>query len=517
MSFGYSIGDGIVLVQLAYKVLEGARKACGEHDDLTREVASLHKVLQRLRKELVSPDSLLHRADDRRQELDEHCKAVEALLKVIDDVITKYSLLSSKDRKKAAQRLWQKVRFGNGELKDMADIRLKLATYTSAISMSLNICSLGSQGRVEKELRNVSVKLGEGLEGITAKLDWSAANITAQNRDGTIWTNYDNDDKSFWRQLRRDLINEGYHSKALVKHKELLKNYVAELGQRGAFDEVSSDEDTEIDQDDEEHGSREATEIDEDGRSEPYNSASEGDGICSEDEGPDKSREPAKFKTGQQQGASEEIQDSYQQATSDDREVSADSGGLDDFQRSGTLYHVDAPHEKELHMTDQASSPTKKPSSGNIKKPYPAETELELRELCGVPFYSDWQTGCKRPGVISDENIQKISACIKDVEGLETSERPRIYAVLHMMSRQDLLPAFVAAGFHDSSLPYSDRQSFPPLMREDEPDACSRFLELQAHVMSPGPGPQKDESPHVMAESGDVFFQHLQAPAAETG
>jgi len=34
----------------------------------------------------------------------------------------------------------------------------------------------------------------------------------------------------FWRQLRRELVREGYRSSVLHKHKGLLKDYVEELG-----------------------------------------------------------------------------------------------------------------------------------------------------------------------------------------------------------------------------------------------------------------------------------------------
>src|SRR3954454_10537118 len=99
MSFGTSAGDAILLVQLAWKTVQGATQACGEHDELTREasivrltqleyadettqVVSLHKVLLRLQREYEDPDSLLARADDdRRQEMGELCSGCEEVLK----------------------------------------------------------------------------------------------------------------------------------------------------------------------------------------------------------------------------------------------------------------------------------------------------------------------------------------------------------------------------------------------------------------------------------------------------
>lgn len=62
MPFGFSIGDFITLSQLASRVVQGARG--GSHDELTREVTSLHIVLRRLERELANPQSILHADND---------------------------------------------------------------------------------------------------------------------------------------------------------------------------------------------------------------------------------------------------------------------------------------------------------------------------------------------------------------------------------------------------------------------------------------------------------------------
>ena len=72
MSFGYSVGDFVLLTQLARQVVQNSRKACGAHDELTSEVTRLHIVLRRLEAEVSKPGSILTRSDDRlnrREEL----------------------------------------------------------------------------------------------------------------------------------------------------------------------------------------------------------------------------------------------------------------------------------------------------------------------------------------------------------------------------------------------------------------------------------------------------------------
>ena len=57
MSFGYSVGDIVFLSTLAYNAVQNSRRACGEHDELTREVLALHVVLRHLEQEVARPES----------------------------------------------------------------------------------------------------------------------------------------------------------------------------------------------------------------------------------------------------------------------------------------------------------------------------------------------------------------------------------------------------------------------------------------------------------------------------
>lgn len=245
MSFGFSIGDCVLLVQLAWNTVQGARRACGEHDDLTREVSTLHKVLRRLHTDISDPKSLVNRADpERKEELEEHAVGCKAILKTMNSVLKKYNALGPEDRQKK-RGLWQKIKFGNGEMKDLSEIRVKLAAHTSAIMMSLNLCSLDSLGRVEATLGRVEAQSaghGAELRGLRKALRWVTANMTANSTDGSVWSAYSRDDQSFWRELRRELVTEGFNSTALKRRKRLIIAYIEELGNRGVFDDIEKEE-----------------------------------------------------------------------------------------------------------------------------------------------------------------------------------------------------------------------------------------------------------------------------------
>jgi len=91
--------------------------------------------------------------------------------------------------------------------------------------------------------------MGGELKGIRGKVDRITANMMARCGDGTVWTIYENDDRSFWRQLRRELVKEGYRSSVLRRHKQLLTQYVEELRQRGILDQVNTEENEVLDED----------------------------------------------------------------------------------------------------------------------------------------------------------------------------------------------------------------------------------------------------------------------------
>ena len=237
MNFGTSAGDIILILQLAWNTLQGAKQACGEHDELTCEVRSLHNALARVQLEM-SRSLAGQENEERRKELDEQVAGCEGVLRIIDSVLKKYNALG--DDKKKGKRLWQKIRFGNGEMRDLSEIRSKLLAHTTAITLSLSAYTFGPLSRVEKELQNQ----GGDLRGIRGSINWIVANMTASQGtagEGSVWTAYENDDKQFWRDLRRQLHKEGFSETILQTNRDLLMAYVEELGKRGGFDEEAVD------------------------------------------------------------------------------------------------------------------------------------------------------------------------------------------------------------------------------------------------------------------------------------
>ncbi|KAH7356638.1 hypothetical protein BKA65DRAFT_376779, partial [Rhexocercosporidium sp. MPI-PUGE-AT-0058] len=228
MSFGFSIGDFILLTNLARHTVNNAREACGAHDSLTREVNSLHVVLQRLQHEVSKPDSILNRTEDnRRHELGTLTRDCRGVLNVLSSVLEKYNALS--EEKRSVTRLWKQVRFGNGEMQDLGEIRTELATYTQAITLFLNLLAMGELGEVSRYMETN----GEELREIKNSLHWVISSTQARSyEENSILTSYTEDDKSVWKDFRRELIGEGFSSEILKRHQEAIKMYALELGKR---------------------------------------------------------------------------------------------------------------------------------------------------------------------------------------------------------------------------------------------------------------------------------------------
>jgi hypothetical protein len=136
------------------------------------------------------------------------------------------------------QKLWQKVKFGNGEMQDLDKIRSELATYTQAITLFLNLAGLGSQGKVERYMESQ----GDELRDIKASLNLLTAKFQVKegstHGERSILSSYDGDDKEVWKMFRRELILDGFSSKVLSRHKETIRSYVMELGARGVLDDT---------------------------------------------------------------------------------------------------------------------------------------------------------------------------------------------------------------------------------------------------------------------------------------
>jgi hypothetical protein len=216
MSFGYSAGEIIGLTQLAWQIVQNTRKACGEHDELTREVTSLHAILLRLQHSASPVEPSLNAHNDiSTQALRHAIEGLRTVLQDLDEILEKYNALSESQR--ATTKLWSKIRFGNGPMLDLGQIRIKIVTHMAVINAHVNV-------GMSEDIR----KMQGSLEKIAGRM--------AGAGEGSVLTSYDGDDKSAWRELRRELRDEGFEDSFVRERKESSIEYIRELGRRGFFD-----------------------------------------------------------------------------------------------------------------------------------------------------------------------------------------------------------------------------------------------------------------------------------------
>ena len=235
MSFGWSVSDIALLVRLAYKTTQGARAACGEFDELTRETYGLHAILQRLKIEADKPHSFINRPGETyKQELESISSGCQHVLTQLDKILDKYNALS--DQEKSVRKLWKQVRFGSGAVADVADLRSKITSYTAALSLFINLVSMKTVGEVERQMNRAGGDLRDikiAVNSITARLSANA------KQEGSVFTAYTNDDKDAWRELRRGLVRQGFRDGLVRRHMKTIMAYVKELGTRGILDDVN--------------------------------------------------------------------------------------------------------------------------------------------------------------------------------------------------------------------------------------------------------------------------------------
>ena len=220
MSFGYSTSDAVILVQLAWNTVQNSRKAVGEHDELTREASTLHAVLRRLKSELASPGSPINRPGDTcREELESIVAGCSNVLGTLDSILAKHNSLATKER--SGKKLWHRWLFGN-KLVLVQDLRGKLCYYTSAIALFLNMVSNGTIGRVEQQMDSAGGELRE--------IRIAVNRIASAYEDDSILTVYSDDDPAVWREIRRELVKDGFTSRVIEQYKDIIQAYIRELG-----------------------------------------------------------------------------------------------------------------------------------------------------------------------------------------------------------------------------------------------------------------------------------------------
>ncbi|KAJ4344632.1 uncharacterized protein N0V89_012376 [Didymosphaeria variabile] len=225
MSFDFSIGDIIKLIELTTRTYTDWKNACGTYATITDNLAALCALLVRIEVEVHTPNSLFSKNKDDLQHwetLSEGCYDVVAELTY---VLNKYRSLST-----SRARNWDRIRLGN---KSIDGLNTRLLMRIESVSAFATVVGVSSQGRVENV---IFPELLRRMDGIAAEIRKGTSSI------GTL-TTYENDDKTVWKEFRREMIRADVRSRDIHRYKVSLKTYLLRLKHEGLLDEEIPEED----------------------------------------------------------------------------------------------------------------------------------------------------------------------------------------------------------------------------------------------------------------------------------
>jgi hypothetical protein len=180
-------------------------------------VISLHTVLKELEDETNNPDSILNRTGaGKKKELSILTKNCNSVLQQLNKLLIKYKSLGS-----TRQRTWDRLKWGKENLQE---IREKILTHTSSLTLFLTTLGTGSLGRIEK-------KLDELIEDVRA----------GRKQDTVVTFALDGDDAdeadAHWSALKNEFIDEGFSKLEVESHKNWIKAKLSELLENGILEE----------------------------------------------------------------------------------------------------------------------------------------------------------------------------------------------------------------------------------------------------------------------------------------
>ncbi|KAE8445955.1 hypothetical protein EG329_012734 [Mollisiaceae sp. DMI_Dod_QoI] len=143
---GIPLDQFLQLASLVERTFRGSISASGKQAELSRNLSSLSGVLAQLLVERQREGTSLSRPN-MVAELEATMTSTSNTLRTINTILMKYNRLGKEA--KAGRELWRKVKFGNGELVSVDEIRKKLVGNTETITILLQTARHSQDGGEE--------------------------------------------------------------------------------------------------------------------------------------------------------------------------------------------------------------------------------------------------------------------------------------------------------------------------------------------------------------------------------
>jgi hypothetical protein len=214
MSFGYSVGDVVVLTQLAWKTYKACKDAPTSFANLAQETQSLHAVLKETEEVLTDSQTKLTPAQQRRLKgVTDGCHGV---LNDLDALLQKYDSLGTRSKMS-----WDRIGYAT---KNTAELRSRLISHTVLLSSFIQT----SQVVVEQKLRKLIKEVQEG------KLGGSQLSVNSLD-------SLNDDERKRWRTIRKQLEAVGITIAAFEENSAFIINYIKAAIASGALEEKPPD------------------------------------------------------------------------------------------------------------------------------------------------------------------------------------------------------------------------------------------------------------------------------------
>ena len=122
MGFGYSVGDFVVIGQLAWRIYKVCKDAPESFKNIAQEVLSLHAVLKEL-EETYSDANFSAAQQSRLRIVGDGCRAV---LEDLQGLVDRYNSLGT-----STKRTWDRLAWGS---EDIAELRSRLISNTGLLT-----------------------------------------------------------------------------------------------------------------------------------------------------------------------------------------------------------------------------------------------------------------------------------------------------------------------------------------------------------------------------------------------
>ncbi|KAJ7216955.1 hypothetical protein B0H12DRAFT_340463 [Mycena haematopus] len=213
MSFGVGIGDIALVTNLTWTLYKSCKESSEDFRRMSTELVALHAVLSETREFMEEHGAELE--DSRKNRLNMLMDGCRSSLRELYDLYTRYESLSTQ-----RQRTWDRMRFG---LKNLADVRQRLISNTTALTSFTTALINASTSRIEKRLIKLVTELQAGMR---EKSVMSVSDIAS-----TI------DSPHVWGELRRELDDVGISPVVAEERREFIISWLKDAAAAGMLDE----------------------------------------------------------------------------------------------------------------------------------------------------------------------------------------------------------------------------------------------------------------------------------------